>query len=339
MTRIKHLQLVLPKALAQLRAPDVANRPNLVLLDWLRTGTSQRLWEQDDLLHARLNPWQHSLLHALPSPLRDQGLASAMLYWRGEGRAWRKGTGLHAELVHLAAGVDDLRLLLPPPPTPAEEQQLLASLQPLLSLSGFELQMSPSGQTGRWYLFTERSLSLTTYSPYAGFATRIFDIMPQGADGPELRRLMTETQMLLHDHPVNAQRARQGIPGLNALWLWGAAPLGLATQSAPQRVLSNDPYVQGLCEHLHLNCWPLGPDAQAVLSVAADQLLLVLPDEDVVALNSSWMLPLQAALQRGDIEQLDLHLDHWRISLQGGRWRQAQRWLTRNRTELNELLA
>ncbi len=338
MSRIKHLQLVLPQTLSQLRADATGAQSSAALHDWLGTGEPQRLWGVDDLQHARLNPWQHSLLYALAPPLREHGLASAMLHWRGEGKAWRSGTCLHAELVHLQAGLDDLRLIVPPPPTAAEEAQLLMALQPLLSLSGFELQVSPAGEPGCWYLFTERELSLVTYSPHAGFATRILDVMPQGTHGADLRRLMTETQMLLHEHPVNEHRARQGIATLNALWPWGSAPMTLVEQPTMQRVLGNHPWLLGLCEHLHVSCWPLPPDAQALLSVDADEVLLLLPDEALAQLDNKWLQPVQAALRRGDIRQLDIHLDHWRITLQGGRWRKLRHWLKPARTDLNELL-
>lgn len=336
MSRIQHLQLVLPQALRQLRAQGAAVATSAVLHEWLSTAERRRLWEADDLQHARLNPWQHSLLYALDPALREAGLASAMLHWRGEGRAWRSGTALHVELVHLQAGLDDLRLVLPPPPTSAEEAQLLTSLQPLLSLSGFELQVS-AGEPSRWYLFCETQLSLQTYSPHAGFATRIFEVMPQGAHGAELRRLMTETQMLLHEHPVNQQRARQGLATLNALWPWGAAQLNQVSQPSTQRVLGTHPYLLGLCEHLHISCWPLPPDAQALLSLDADQVLLLLPDEPLAQLEVNWLAPVHAALQRGDIGLLDVHLDHWRFSLQGGRWQTLRRRLRAAR-DLNEIL-
>ncbi len=337
MSRIKHLQLVLPQALTQLRSSRT-EQSSSVLLEWLKQAKRQRLWGPDDLQHARLDPWQHSLLHALPPDQQKHGLASAHLQWRGEGGTWFKGSCLHVELVHLQAGLDDLRLLVPPAPSAEEETQLLASLQPLLSLAGFELQQSSAGQSGRWYLSCERLLSLNTYSPRAGFATRIYDVMPQGADGAELRRLMTEAQMLLHDHPVNQQRNNRGVPALNALWCWGAGQLELVSQTTTQRVLSNEAYVQGLCEHLHISCWPLPPHAEALLGIDAEQVLLVLP-ADLATLESIWLQPLQTALLRGDIEQLDVHLDHWRLRIQGGRWRQLRRFMSRNRSDLTDILS
>lgn len=335
MSHIKHLQLVLPQVLTQLRATDRSlSLPTLQ--DWLRRSERQCLWSPDDLQHARLDPWQHALLHALPAPLRMQGLASAALQWRGEGGSWHTGTTLHADWVHLAAGMDDLQLQLPPPPDADEEGQLRATLAPLLAVAGFDVQTF--GAARGWYLRCERPLTVLTYSPRAGFASRVYDTLPQGRDGAELRRVMTEMQMLLHEHPVNQRRMQRGVLSLNALWLWGAAPLERVAHPATQRVLSNAPYVQGLAEHLQLHCWPLPATGQALLSVDAEQVLLVLPGEDLQSLETVWFEPLQAALQRGDIECLEVFLDHWQLRLQGGRWQQWRRRWARPH-ELAELLA
>jgi hypothetical protein len=338
MSRIKHLQLVLPQLLTQLRSTQsLQTWP--VLQQWLQQGARQRLWAADDLQHARLDPWQQALLHTLPVTLREHGLASASLQWRGEGGAWPKGSCLHAEWVHLAAGLDDLRLVLPPAPSVDEQAQLLASVQPLLALAGFDLQPSPAGHPQHWYLTSTQPLKVISYSPRAGFATRVYDTLPQGADGAALRRVMTEVQMLLHEHPVNQQRARRGVPALNAVWLWGAAPLQLVTQQTMQRVVSNEPYVQGLAEHLHLDCWPLPAEGRALLSVDAEQVLLVLPNDVHASLDVQWFEPIHQALLRGEIETLDLYLDHWRVTLRGGRWQQLRRKCSTLPMQLDEFLS
>ncbi len=327
MSRINHLQLVLPGALTQLR--NAGEQSSATLVNWLRTGRRQRLWQPDELPMARLDPWQQALLHALPPAIRSHGLASATMMLRGEGGPWVPGSCLHVEPVHLQAGMDDLRLVWPPPVTAEEQAALFDSLQPLLAVSGFDLHLSLTGVVGRWYAVHQQQLALETYSPRAGYANRLFDIMPQGTDGAQLRRLMTEAQMLLHDHPVNQRRAQRGLPVLNALWFWGAAPLTLVTQPAAQRVLSNSPYVQGLCEHLHMTCWPLPDDATAALSVDADELLVVVPsDNDAGMVETHWLQPLNHAVQQGQVGMLDIYLDHWRITLRGGRWQHLKRKLS-----------
>ncbi len=44
--------------------------------------------------------------------------------------------------------------------------------------------------------------------------------LPDGEDSGQLRRLMTELQMLLHAHPVNEERERLGKLPVNSLWFW-----------------------------------------------------------------------------------------------------------------------
>ncbi len=339
---IQHLQLVIPQALGhlrQLQEEKTVPRSLPLLQACLQQGERTRLWQQEDLFHARVEPWQQSLLYALPLELRQHGLAAAALSWRGEGGVRRRGTCLHVEPVHFQAGMDDVRCLMPSPLTGEQSAQLLQSLQPLLSLAGFELLHATEDAGGHWYLWCDRELQLTTFSLRSHSSAGLYDLMPQGADSGELRRLMTEVQMLLHDHPVNQQREARGLLPVNALWLWGNAPLGLVTRPCSTRVISNAPYVRGLCEHLEVDCWPLPPDAQSLPGVDAEQVLLVLPPDPITEIETRWLAPLHNALLRGEIRRLDLHLDHWMVSLQGGRWQQVRRWLNGRGHDVAELLS
>lgn len=339
MSRIKQLRLVLPNVLSQLRAMlqrgEVADIPPL-LLALLLQGERQRLWQEHDLGYARLDPWQHSVLCTLPESLRPHGIAAGALCWRGEGGNWRPGTWMQLELLHLAAGMDNLSVVLPASLDATDVKQLMASLQPIFSLLGFELQCSPAGH---WYIWCERQLELLTYSVHSGFATRMYDILPSGPDGPELRRLMTEIQMLLHQQPLNTQREQQGLPTLNALWFSGAGTLELVTATTTQRIFSNDAYVQGLCDHLQVSCWPLPANALGLLSGYDEDVVAVTANSSLPNLEQEWLAPIIRALAMGSIGQVDLHLDQWRIMLYGGRWQQLRRMFTRTTADLQELVA
>jgi len=339
MADIKHLRLVLPDALTHLR--ELRTCASLVevpatLRMLLQRGAVKRLWSGDELDSARLDPWQQSLLSALPPQVRSHGLASAALSWRGEGGILNGGSWLQVEPVHLTAGLEDLRLGFPPPLTNDEAQQLAASLQPLFSLAGFEFQVAPSG---RWFLWRADELDVVTYSPRSGFATRVYDIMPQGSHGAELRRLMTEAQMLLHQHPVNLRREQRQVPTVNGLWLWGAGSLDVVGSVIKERVLSHRAYVQGLCEHLHIACWPLPPDAAALLTLKDDDVIAVVACESLAELDQTWLQPITTALHSGQVAHLDLYLDQWCVTLKGGRWQQLRRMLMSSAHELTEILA
>ena len=40
---------------------------------------------------------------------------------------------------------------------------------------------------------------------------------------------MNEAQMILHTHPVNAEREARGMPAVNSVWLWGGGTLPAIT--------------------------------------------------------------------------------------------------------------
>jgi hypothetical protein len=48
--------------------------------------------------------------------------------------------------------------------------------------------------------------------------------LPRGPDGARLRRLMSEVEMWLFEHPVNAGRRAQSRPAVSGLWPWGGGP-------------------------------------------------------------------------------------------------------------------
>ena len=69
----------------------------------------------------------------------------------------------------------------------------------------------------RWYLRIEKAPDLQTLSPAACAGTLHESALPGGGDGAHWRRVITEVQMLLHSHPVNAAReADAKAPALRA---------------------------------------------------------------------------------------------------------------------------
>ena len=60
------------------------------------------------------------------------------------------------------------------------------------------------------------------------------------------RSLITEAQVILHQHPRNRERLAQGRAAINALWFWGAGRLPDAVQSRYLHVRSQEPLLQGL---------------------------------------------------------------------------------------------
>ena len=99
-----------------------------------------------------------------------------------------------------------------------EAVALTATLAEHLAEDGWRLEM---GAPERWYLCVPEPPALTTHSPDAALNQDIAGRLPEGPDGARWRRIMNEVQMLLHAHPVNAEREARGLPVVNSVWFWG----------------------------------------------------------------------------------------------------------------------
>jgi len=123
--------------------------------------------------------------------------------------------------LHFFAGIDSVHLhpqgVLQ---LSAEEQQRLA--QEFASVfAGSPWSLSAVGQrelllTGPpLYASAEDPLQLLTQAPDA--------CLPRGPDANALRRLGSEIELWLHEHPLNLERTRRGQLPVTGLWLWGGA--------------------------------------------------------------------------------------------------------------------
>jgi hypothetical protein len=84
--------------------------------------------------------------------------------------------------------------------------------------------------------------------------------LPHGADAATLKRVASEIELWLHEHPLNLERQRRGELAVTALWVWGALPvreaavgdsaptrrLTAAAGAALPRLLGEDTYVEAL---------------------------------------------------------------------------------------------
>jgi hypothetical protein len=127
-----------------------------------------------------------------------------------------------ADPVHLAPVRDHLRLFAIDVLATEESEALAATCNGLLGQHGLALQ-APARD--RWYVRSPRALDFTAREPATLAGRDLFPLMPDGPDGAFVRRLLTELQMSLHEHPVNRARERAGRLAVNSLWLWGGGTL------------------------------------------------------------------------------------------------------------------
>jgi hypothetical protein len=121
--------------------------------------------------------------------------------------------------------------------TQEECTDLLRPLRPLFGDAGFHIDApTPS----RWYLRLPREAKLPLFaSPDEALGADLFEHLPDGPEGKRWRALLSETQVVLHNHPVNEKRTIAGKPPVNSLWFWGAG--GSQQRRYGARVRSHGP--------------------------------------------------------------------------------------------------
>jgi hypothetical protein len=76
------------------------------------------------------------------------------------------------------------------------------------------------GRFADLFCIFDQPLVVATQDPERVLDRHIESFLPQGADAPRLRQLMSEMEMWLFEHPAMGTRARPAKP-VNGLWLWG----------------------------------------------------------------------------------------------------------------------
>lgn len=261
------------------------------------------------------------LRHCVPMPARwaSAALTRQMDVGDAAGVAW-----LRLDPAHVRADINGARLLGVGARLGLSREDadaLLPALRPLFGDSGFALD-APSPE--RWYLRLPREATLPRFSdPDAALGEDLFEHQPDGADARRWRALMSEAQIVLHNHPWNAQRAERGLVSINALWPWGGGTLPDRCECAATRVRSDDETLRAFARCAGREAAPL-PPAFAVEAAVAGSLLFDLRRlGDLAALQRDWLQPAFSALRDGALAALDLDAaDGIRLRLTPGqRWR------------------
>jgi hypothetical protein len=114
-----------------------------------------------------------------------------------------------------------------------EVEALLQPLKPVFGDAGCPIS---AGAPSRWYVTLPRDAKLPGFvAPHRVLGDDIFAHLPEGELGRRWRGLMNEAQVILHNHPLNAQRIAQGKLPVNSLWFWGAGILPDHVALPPRR--------------------------------------------------------------------------------------------------------
>jgi hypothetical protein len=321
MPRSSRLTLVVPALLADMTSADASSSDNL-LSRIAGRGRYARRWSSDRREDARLQAWQRGLLHELA--LADVAYPSAPVYAVGESLDSSAKHWFHLDLVHFAAGLNDVTLIPLRGPTavmPEEAAALASVIRPHLEQSGLELHEVSQ----RWLVESPDARDTDTVTAEFARTHEWSDAWPRGTDSGRLRRLMTELQMLLHENPVNQRRSARGMPAANAVWFWGNGRATPTTETQRAACAGRNAYLRGICR---LHGWPHGDDASAAaLMSQCEQSSSVVGVVDVASsaeLDSQWLAPLLDGLTRKRFASLHLVLDEWDLTID--RWQLAAFW-------------
>ncbi|MBN6151087.1 phosphoglycerate mutase [Xanthomonas sp. AmX2] len=217
-----------------------------------------------------------------------------------------QGARLMAHGDMLAPDADDVAALLP-------------ALQPLFADAGIELD---APDPARWYLRLPAGSELPAFAaPAQVLGDDLFDHLPEGADARRWRALLTEAQIVLHQHPWNRQRAALGRPAINSPWFWGGGSLPAGVSSPHAQVRSRDPLLRALALAAGIG------DAAPRIDALVDLRQLRSHEQFV----GEALQPLLEALRGGELAQLVLDFEdgaRFRID-RGQRWQLWRRPLPR----------
>lgn len=228
-----------------------------------------------------------------------------------------QGTWLRADPVGL---VPDLAAVWLQPDIPFEPGAWSEALRRMFADEGLRFELTASG---RGYLELEHTPDCRFLPPWLLAGESLEHCLPAGPEQQRWRRLLNETQVLLHQHGRDGQVAAP-IPG--SLWFWGAGALPDrdAVRPGVARIVADDPVLEGLADWLGIEYhrthsalprqagtlieWPADPAASAEANLEA---------------LTNFLRPAWRRLRAGRLRQLVLadrkrarsfsRLDAWRV--------------------------
>lgn len=251
----------------------------------------------------------------------DGVLPVAPLTWLADSGERATDYLLRADPVYLRADQSCLRMFDSESLSIGQEEAeaLVAAINAHFSDKGWQLH---APHPRRWYLSLPAAPSITTCSPAALIGQDINRGLPGGADAREWHAVLNEVQMLLHSQPVNQAREQRGEPVINSLWFWGGGLLPAALTTAVCQVVSDHPLAMGLAGMANIGRRDLPADAEELLALAVDGVMLVVHDtlqhlaahgdhehwhNALIQLEAHWFVPLLEALDSGRVAGIEFY--------------------------------
>ena len=217
----------------------------------------------------------------------------------------RSAAWLRADPAYIRPDINGARLLATGAALSIDAQDtdaFLPTLRPLFGDAGFLLDVP---HPARWYLRLPRETKIPDFTdPGDALGEDVFDHTPDEPQARRWRTLLSEAQVVLHNHPRNAARAEAGLVPVNSLWFWGGGVLPDNVTSNFPTMFSDDPVLHGLAAVGTFKAMPLA-NFTGFESITDDTLVDLRAIRDRTMLLERWLLPAQSAALQGCVD-LDL---------------------------------
>jgi hypothetical protein len=181
----------------------------------------------------------------------------------------------------------------------ADAAALLRPLKPLFGDAGFPID---APDPSRWYLRLPPGAKLPAFvSPEQALGADLFEHLPEGPEGRRWRALLSEAQVVLHNHPLNQQRIAAGLAPVNSLWLWGAGTLPDHVTSRFALLASDDETLAALAAMTQTQVVGRLPHWRIE---SGDALFDLRDARDLAVLERDWFAPALASLDTREVDGL-----------------------------------
>ncbi|MGH8079035.1 MAG: phosphoglycerate mutase [Lysobacter sp.] len=220
------------------------------------------------------------------------------------------GAWLRADPAYVRPDINGARLLAYGEALSLSERDsaaLLPALKPLFGDAGFPID---APVPTRWYLSLPREARLPRFaSPEQALGEDMFQHLPgaseteSGSEGRRWRALLSEAQVVLHNHPHNAQRIASGLAPINSLWFWGAGVLPDHVRTEYSQVFSDDEALTAFGAQAGVTAAALPAQWSAGEGASLFDLRSA---RDLTPLQRDWLEPIARSLDAGALDRATL---------------------------------
>jgi len=291
------LHIIMPGVCGPL-AEVATLKKNAVIENWIKfLSRSERYPSATNL---------HGVVAALFNLPADKDIPSAALTMLANDCYDAAQHYMHADPVHLRADLDHAVLTSSIDLAISERESTLLcdSLNNHFNQDGLNFIRLHRDQ---WLLSCGHEIKMKTTPLVDATGRNINFLLPQGEDAGAWNKILTEAQMLMHAHEINALRENAGQQSINSLWFYGCGELPEHINKEISSVCSDHDLFKGLARHSGCDHLPV-PDSAA-------KYLLYLTENQPHTVNILHISDLEHLINYTDVSlwlnKLDEMLERW----------------------------